>query len=134
MPHKEVCLFGYWVIERGIGEFGKIYSGIKGQQAVDFLLQIKNGEVRSALEHPIIGKIDLIWGKENPLGYGLAKIVKKHPEVLPTLAESIKKSKILEEFPGRIVLLSDDGKQRAVVDLQWFETPKTWLMTAYTPL
>lgn len=66
----------------GHGEFGDIYTGIKGQAAVDFLLKNKAGEVQGALSHPEVGdNIDLVYGVYDPItdeGYGLAKLEKKH--------------------------------------------------------
>jgi hypothetical protein len=58
----------------------------------------------------------------------------EHPDVISTLAQKIFESKIIERLPGRIVLLMEDGTQRAVVDLQWVDQPKTWLVTAYIPI
>ena len=49
---------------------------------------MQGGEAVAALHHPEVGDIDLIWGKEGTGksdGYGLAKLVKYHPEVVDDL-------------------------------------------------
>lgn len=122
------------IIEIGTGSFGAIYEGVYGQDAINFLIRVKGGEVRGALRHLLVGFIDLVWGSAELPGFGLAKILKKHPDVIATLADRIYQSEIIEQFEGRVVLFSFDGTQRAVVDLQWFAEPKTWLVTAYIPL
>jgi hypothetical protein len=47
----------------GRGEFGDIYTGIKGDEAIQFLLQLKTGEVCGAFVRLDIGEIDLIGGQ-----------------------------------------------------------------------
>jgi len=44
----------------GHGEFGDIYSGVKGDAAIQLLLRLKAGEVRGAFVRSDIGGIDLI--------------------------------------------------------------------------
>ena len=137
MTHRKVRLFGYAVHKIGIGEFGIIYCGITDQDAVDFLLQAQHGEVSSALEHSVLGKIDLIWGRETigkKLGYGLAKIAQKHPEALVSLAQQISSAKIIEELPARRILIAENNGQRSIIDLQWFDKKKIWLVNSYIPL
>lgn len=129
---KNVC--GYQVVKIGEGVFGEIYGGITGQDVVNFLIELQSGEVCGAFHHPEIGPIDLVWGSADVVGYGLAKIVRKHPDVISTLVQKIFESKIIERLPARVVLLMEDGTQRAVVDLQWIDQPKTWLVTAYIPI
>ena len=127
-------MFGYVVIERGVGEFGPIYSGIRGQDAVNFLLQAKSGEVLAAFMHSVLGPIDLVWGVETVgerKGFGLAKIIQKHPEAIHSLTEAIKNSEIVEELPDRRVLLSRDHDQQSVIDLQFNNKSKKWLLTSY---
>lgn len=118
MP-KEVDIFGYSVIEHGEGEFGMRYSGITGQDAIEFLSKLKSGEILGAFYHPELGLIDLLWGRETveqTKGYGLAKILQKHPEVIATLEFSIQNGRIIEELPGRCVLLCETHKQQSLVD------------------
>ncbi len=80
----------------GVGEFGPIFEGPKGYEAVEFLLAKGKGEVKNAFHHKNIGYIDLIWGEGGENGYGLAKILWKHPEALPHLSKSIENSEIID--------------------------------------
>jgi phage-Barnase-EndoU-ColicinE5/D-RelE like nuclease1 len=118
----------------GNGEFGPIYKGIKGKQAIDFLISQKEGEIENALHHPQIGNIDLIWGKGGERGYGLAKIFEKHPEAIEKLSESILRGTIVDELPGRIIMINKENNQRSIIDLQFNNKLKTWIVTSYIPL
>lgn len=132
MKHKKIRSES--VIEIGHGAFGIIYSGITGQAAVDFLIQKKSGEVPAAFIHPTIGAIDLVWGRETTSlikGFGLAKIKQKHPEVLLTLETAIQNSRVVEELPDRCILLCEEHGQQSIVDLQFNNTNKKWLLTSY---
>ena len=118
----------------GNGEFGSIFIGIKGEEAVNFLILQGEGEVKDALYHPKIGSIDLIWGKSGEKGFGLAKIIEKHPEAIKNLSESISKGKIVEEFQDRIIMINEENNQRSIMDLQFNNKLKTWVVTSYIPI
>ncbi len=122
------------IMEIGVGEFGPIYEGVKGKEAVDFLLAQGKGEIKDAFYHKDIGNIDLIWGKGGKDGYGLAKIAWKHPEALPSLAKSIEKSEVVDRIPDRIILIDAENNQKSIVDLQFNYSVKTWIVTSYIPL
>jgi DNA repair protein RadC len=118
----------------GRGDFGDIYIQFVGrpQEAIDFLLQKKDGEALGALSHKDIGAIDLVWGYEGTNksdGYGLAKIAKYHPEVLSDLQGIISDMKITQRTNNRINLESD--KYKAAIRLEWDSKKKTWLLTAF---
>jgi hypothetical protein len=53
------------------------YIDIKGQEAVDKLLEEKQGHVKGAFYRDDIGEIDLFWGDETA---GLCHIVKRRKE------------------------------------------------------
>jgi len=118
----------------GDGEFGPIYEGISGNDAVKFLIMKKGGEVRGALYHIQIGSIDLIWGKSGEKGYGIAKILEKHPEAIECLSESICGGKIVDELPQRIIMINEKNNQRSIVDLQFSNRQKIWVVTSYIPI
>ncbi len=121
------------VIKIGTGIFGDIYQGAINQDAVDFLLWKRSGEVCNALSHPDIGTdIDLVWGKDGKNGFGLAHIIEKHPEIIFNLAAKIKMSVIYERLPDRIILTDNKKTHRCVVDLRFNIIRKKWLVTAYT--
>lgn len=118
----------------GEGAFGPILTEFKGdaQGAIAKLMEMKNGEAIGALSHPDIGDIDLVWGIEGTGasdGYGLAKLLKYHPEVVPELQNIINKMKVTTRSKNRINLESVD--HRAGVRLTWDGKAKTWLLTAF---
>lgn len=119
---KRVHIFGYTVVEHGVGEFGMIYSGISGQEAVVFLSRLKSGEVKNALYHAEIGYIDLV--------FGLAHIIEKHPEIVENLHTYVCKSEILQKSKDRIILLYDPNI-KSIISLTWHNFDKNWLVTAY---
>lgn len=120
------------------GAFGTVYTQFRhnARAAVARLAQEQEGEAVGALYHPQIGDIDLIWGeagdpgRQYAGGYGLAKIMAKHPEVVDKLQEIIAGCHIKTRSDNRAVLESDNYK--AVVGLNWLENEKRWLLSAYT--
>ena len=118
----------------GTGDFGPIYDQFRGKpkEAIGFLISKRNGEAIGALSHKDIGDIDLVWGEEgtgHSDGYGLAKLVKYHPEVLDNLQEILNEMKVVKRTANRINLESD--KYKAAVRLTWNEQSKTWLLTIF---
>lgn len=87
----------------------------------------KEGEAAGALHHHTVGDISLVWGDAKT---GLAKIVKKHPEVLDNLQDIIDSMEIVQESDNRIKLESDT--HFAVVSKEYKGEPREkWLLTAY---
>jgi len=118
----------------GNGAFGAIYTQFRGKakEAIAFLMRKQSGEAIGALSHPEIGEIDLVWGKEGTShsdGYGLAKLVKYHPEVLDNLQEILSGMNVVKRSPNRVQLESNTHK--ASVRLTWDNQRKTWLLTAF---
>ena len=116
------------------GAFGTIYTQFKGKakEAIAFLLEKKEGEAVGALHHKDIGDIDLVWGKEDTGksdGFGLAKLVKYHPEVLDDLQEILDDMTVVKKNANRVQLESKTHK--ASVRLAWDKEKKNWLLTAY---
>ena len=118
----------------GEEEFGPIYEGIVGRKAIDFLILLRKGEIRNAFYHLEIGNIDLIWGKSGEKGYGLAKILEKHPEAIENLSESIQESGIVDRLSDRIIMINRKNNQRTIIDLQFNFKLKTWVVTSYIPI
>jgi len=111
------------------GPFGTIYTQFKGKakEAIDWLKSKKEGEAAGALHHHTVGDISLVWGDAKT---GLAKIVKKHPEVLDNLQDIIDSMEIVQESDNRIKLESDT--HFAVVSKEYKGEPREkWLLTAY---
>ena len=63
-------------------------------------------------------------------GYGLAKLLRWHPEVLAGLQGFISKLKVTQQHRNKIHLQDAHGG-RASVQLEWDGTQKHWLLTAY---
>lgn len=119
------------------GPFGPIATQFKGDSsgAIEHLTAQQDGEAVGALHHPEIGDIDLVWGvagdpaRSYAGGYGLAKIVAKHPEVLDDLQNIVSSMTVVSRSENRAQLESDDHK--GAVRLQWDGQAKKWLMTAF---
>jgi len=118
----------------GVGDLGPVYDQFRGRgrDAIVFLTRIKNGEAIGALFHPAVGEIDLIWGDEGKTpgqGFGLAKLVKHHPETLDVLPEIIPSLPVSSANANTVQL--DSEQYHAVVRLNWKGHPKRWLLTAF---
>ena len=118
----------------GKGAFGNIYDQYRGKakEAIAFLLQKKEGEATGALHHKDIGEIDLVWGEEGTGksdGFGLAKLVKYHPEVLDNLQEILDDMHVVQRSENRVRLESDT--HQAAIRLTWDSQKKNWLLTAF---
>lgn len=118
----------------GKGSFGNIYDQFKGKakEAIAFLMNKKDGEAIAALHHNEVGDIDLVWGKEGTAksdGFGLAKLVKFHPEVLDNLQGILDDMHVTQRSENRVQLESD--KYQAAIRLTWDNEKKTWLLTMF---
>lgn len=118
----------------GEGDFGYIYDQFAGKpkEAIAFLSEQKSGEALGALHHNEVGDIDLVWGYEGTGksdGFGLAKLLKYHPEVVDNLQEILNDMHVVKRSENRIQLESD--KYAASVRLTWNDEKKTWLLTAF---
>ncbi|WQW01158.1 DUF3519 domain-containing protein [Helicobacter pylori] len=99
-------------------EFGKNYSEfvLKPKEALEKLLQEKNGQVAGAAYRDDLGGIDFVWGKDGKDGYGLAHILEKREKQYTRLglnAEQIKErtDELLRSIPEVIengTLFKDD--------------------------
>ena len=95
-------------------------------------MKMQDGEALGALHHDEIGDIDLVWGKAGTKksdGYGLAKLVKFHPEVLDNLQGILDGMHITMRSENRVQLESDE--YQAAVRLTWNGKEKLWLLTAF---
>jgi hypothetical protein len=118
----------------GVGPFGNIYNQFVGKpsEAIDFLIKQQGGEALGALHHKSVGDIDLVWGKagtKHSDGFGLAKLVKYHPEVVEHLQDILNSMSVDKVSPNRVNLSSD--KYKAGIRLDYDGKSKTWLLTAY---
>ena len=118
----------------GESDFGFVYDQFRGdaEGAIRQLIKMQDGEALGALHHKDIGDIDLVWGKAGTKksdGYGLAKLVKFHPEVLDNLQDILDGMSVTKRSKNRIQL--EDANYQAAVRLTWNGEEKIWLLTAF---
>ncbi|WP_434059385.1 DUF3519 domain-containing protein [Helicobacter pylori] len=99
-------------------QFGTNYPefALKPKEALEKLLQEKNGQVAGAAFRDDLGGIDFVWGKDGKSGYGLAHILEKREKQYTRLglnAEQIKErtdelSKSIPEVIEKGTLFKDD--------------------------
>ncbi|WQW48856.1 DUF3519 domain-containing protein [Helicobacter pylori] len=99
-------------------EFGKNYPefALNPKEALEKLLQEKNGQVAGAAFRDDLGGIDFVWGKDGKDGYGLAHILEKREKQYTRLglnAEQIKErtDELVKSIPEVIengALFKDD--------------------------
>ena len=109
------------------------YKG-KGQEAVDFIVKNKGGQVRGAFHRKEIGDIDVVWGevtdKEKHKGYGLAHIIDKHGiDPARKMSEIIEYGKIEKTPSGRRTIKL--GRWVIGLKEQWNGKKKTWVVTSF---
>nr|WP_100954438.1 DUF3519 domain-containing protein [Helicobacter pylori] len=105
-------------------EFGKNYPefALKPKEALEKLLQEKDGQVAGAAFRDDLGGIDFVWGKDGKDGYGLAHILEKREKQYTRLglnAEQIKErtDELLKSIPEVIengTLFKDDLRRVSV--------------------
>ncbi|WRA09849.1 DUF3519 domain-containing protein [Helicobacter pylori] len=108
-------------------EFGKNYPefALKPKEALEKLLQERNGQVAGAAFRDDLGGIDFVWGKDGKDGYGLAHILEKRGkqyERLGLKTEQIKErtDELLKSIPEVIengALFKDDDLGRVSIEL-----------------
>ncbi len=118
----------------GHGDHGPMFDQFRGRgrEAVAWLQQLKTGEALGALFHPQVGEIDLIWGDIGTTpgrGYGLAKLVAYHPEVLEDLPALLLAMSVTGITANSVQL--DSEHYHALIRLNWKGNPKRWLLTAF---
>jgi len=118
------------------GAFGPILTGFRhdAQGAIKALMALRDGEAVAALHHPEVGDIDLVWGAEGTAasdGYGLAKLIKYHPEVLKDLQGILSRMKVNKAKSGHNRTRLESSDHEASARLTWNGQAKKWLLTAY---
>ncbi len=119
--------------EIGSGSFGIMYSGIKDEEAIVFLLEKRSGEVIGAISRIGFSDIDLIYGVEGNNGYGLAHIEEQHPGFAILIPEIIKNGSPIYQSKDRVLFIHtlDNKKRIAVVRLDWNGEQKHWVVTSF---
>lgn len=137
-------------------KFGRNYSEFAGKpkEALDFLIDKKEGQVKNVWEREDIGDIDLVYGKKN---FGLKHIIGKHvgitedgkekdfkdeKELSSTVDKLLKEGKLVKDyidengFRKRILSLEKHTlviTQTIVVDNEDNFKEKRWIVTSYDP-
>ena len=137
-------------------KFGENYSEYTGKpkEALDFLINKKNGQVRNAWERDDIGDIDIVYGKK---AFGLKHIIGKHvgitedgkekdfkdeKELTSTVDKLLREGKLIKDyvdengFRKRILSLGKHAlviTQTIVVDDEDNLKEKRWIVTSYDP-
>jgi len=123
-------------IPQEVESFGRNFAQYKNdpQKAIDYLIKVKNGQVRGALYNPSLGEIDLIWGKvtnhKTHSGYGLAHIIDKHGIETAKKIDDIVMGGTLKREKGNTAEIVND-KYMASVKLDWSGKPKRWVVSAF---
>ncbi len=117
------------------GPFGPVFRQFRhdADGAIAHLRLAKTGEAIAALHHLNVGDIDLPWGVEGTGrddGFGLAKLIRWHPEVLDDL-QGFVSSLVVKQRDRKRIQLWDGNSRRAVVKLSFDDAQKHWLLTAY---
>lgn len=115
---------------------GKEYKGVKGQAAVDKLLEERQGYVKSAFQRSDVGDITLLWGNDS---MGMQHIIKRRREekqdekaVMSNLAKTIENGKLSVEtnrHGDRFVITH--GDYEAIVAPRLFDSDIKFVLTAY---
>ncbi|UTY31703.1 hypothetical protein [Treponema putidum] len=108
------------------------YRG-KGQEAVDFIVKQKGGQVRGAFNRSDIGDIDVVWGKitdkEKHTGYGLSHIIDKHGiEATKKIGEVVKDGQFLIDESNNRIFIENNGYHLGFRQ-QWDGKKKIWIVT-----
>lgn len=118
--------------------FGVEYKGIKGAEAIEKLLQEKQGHVKNAFERKEIGGIDLVWGDKNG---GLLHTIMKRDRLLEQGKGGITGLDMVRRIPEIIEQgefgVDDVGKLkieydgfRVGVNYAYYDEKVNWIVTA----
>ena len=113
---------------------GEEIKGVKGQEAINTLLEKKSGHVKGAFERKDTGAIDLIWGDENR---GLCHIIKRREEqginikdFVSNLTDVIEKGQLVRKNERGRYEIFYNGKM-AIIEPELTNGKLTFLLTAY---
>ncbi|WP_232727675.1 DUF3519 domain-containing protein, partial [Helicobacter pylori] len=133
-----------------IKEFGKNYHefALKPKEALEKLLQEKNGQVAGAAFRDDLGGIDFVWGKDGKDGYGLAHILERREDqalskglnqreakeyalnVVKSIPEIIEKG-VKVDNNGRIAIEYENIRVGLKDNWKGEKLPNHWVVTGY---
>ena len=136
-PHLESEKKGKGYFTSSISNFGTRYDNLKGKEAINKLLQEKDGWCPQAFYRSDIGNIALIWGNDR---VGLKHIIKRRIEkdnidinlFLEEITDIVEKGKIGIDERGNMIVI-DHKDKRAIIDLTMDKKNNKirFLLTAY---
>lgn len=113
---------------------GEEIKGVKGQKAIDALLEKRSGHVKRAFTRTDTGSIDLIWGDETK---GLCHIIERRKEqginvtdFLKDLGEVIEKGQLVRTNNKGRYEIFHNGKM-AIIEPELTNGQLTFLLTAF---
>ena len=113
---------------------GTEYKGVKGQAAIDKLVQEKGGHVKGAFSRKGIGDIDLVWGDDT---VGLQHIIKRRNEegfdgesFLSEIPNVVRNGKLDKQSNGRFSLTL--GDKQAIIAPELRNDKIVYLMSAFS--
>ena len=127
-------------IDRELSDLlGEEFKGVKGQEAIDKLLQEKRGHVKGAFHRDDIGDIDLLWGDDH---VGLQHIIVQREkekqghaqEVLSNLSEAIENAtykKRNDRGNFEYSYKKDGLEYKIIIAPEWHNEKITYLLTAF---
>lgn len=120
---------------------GEEFKGLKGQAAIDKLLQEKRGHVKGAFHREDIGDMDLLWGNKN---VGLQHVIEQRlrekngelhvKDVLENLNEAITQAKfdIHNKYGNfEFVYKKNGAEYRIIIAPEYHKNKITYLITAF---
>lgn len=118
----------------GQENLGTRYDNLKGQSAINKLMETKEGYVPGAFSRDDIGDIDLIWGNDN---MGVQHIIKRRNEteqnlekVLSNLTNTIEQGILtFNKSTGRLEIKRND--QVAIISPQFHGKDMKFVLTAF---
>lgn len=129
------------VMEKGV--FGTIYRQFENKPvlAIKYLMKVKEGEAVNVILHPVIGYIDIVWGKNdiNNEGFGLKHIIEKHGKEIKQLGYAVEYFIPILIQNGSVAPKSNDPKKviiegemfRVIITKEWFGKKKTFVLSAF---
>ena len=123
---------------QGLKEWGTKYTGLKGREAIDFLLKKGSGWVEDAFDIPGFGKVSIVYGKagdpknEYHGGYGLKHINDKHgPEFVAMIPEVLEKGLLVPSKKEKGKFEVWLGEHFVGINSVWDNEKINWIVTAY---
>lgn len=126
---KSKCTNSFW---------GEEFTGVKGSEAIEKLLNEKRGYIKNAFERAEVGSIDLVWGDKNG---GLCHVIYKRDKLLEKGIGNISGIEMARIIPKIIEngKFSQDNKGRINIDYSgyrvgimptYFDKKVNWVVTA----